>query len=44
MAPSSGTRTNNGLADRIADGRASDVQSHADRQYIRRTLGIGNAG
>jgi hypothetical protein len=32
----------NGMVDRIADGRSSGLQSHADRMYARRQLGIGN--
>jgi hypothetical protein len=40
----SGSARNNGLLQRIADGRSSGVQSHADRQHIRKVLGLGNAG
>ena len=34
----------NGTVDRIADGRSSNLQDHADRMYARRALGLGNKG
>lgn len=40
----SGSRALNGLRDRLLDGRSSSLQDFADRFYIQKTLGLGQAG